>query len=488
LSQQFLNLTPQNSGLGDNPFTGGTKINANFTEIYNSVKAVSILNYGADPTGATDSTAAIQAAINAAQLTCGSLYIPGTTASYKCTAPLNVTAGLRIYGDGYSPYTPNDFNTRGPGSWLQFAHLGQGIVCNNGAADVTSVFLERIGTFRNQPVPGGGFTPIASDYDIFCGNADLRLRDVMLWNPTKGVQINSASGARLDIQGLYGQPLQMGIDCFLAEDVCRIRNVHFWPYWSNDANVQSYMKSNFIPLQFERCDNPIVSDFFAIYPKWGINFTSNVNGITSRAQLTNIGIDVFQTAAIIVQSGADATSFQVSNLYGFSGSSSNDGIKVSANNCIIQASAVRFSLLGFTGSSINGTGNTAKYTNWVVDGYNGANNGSACFFTAAGNRTDISDKVTATATNASQLISGTTGTNYGAIEAEGAWSIVNPATSVVITHGLGNTPQPYQINLQFNSAPTSQYFVDTITSTQFTIHGTPTGTTNGTWTIDGRVP
>jgi hypothetical protein len=34
LSQQFLNLTPQNSGLGDNPFTGGTKINANFTELY----------------------------------------------------------------------------------------------------------------------------------------------------------------------------------------------------------------------------------------------------------------------------------------------------------------------------------------------------------------------------------------------------------------------------------------------------------------------
>jgi hypothetical protein len=37
LSQQFLNLTPQNSGLGDNPFTGGTKINANFTELYSGV-------------------------------------------------------------------------------------------------------------------------------------------------------------------------------------------------------------------------------------------------------------------------------------------------------------------------------------------------------------------------------------------------------------------------------------------------------------------
>lgn len=448
-----------------------------------------VRRYNAKGDGATDDTAAFQAAINVMQFLAGQVYVPPTTTSYKLTSPLNVTAGVSLVGDGFSPYTPNDFNTRGPGSWLQFAHLGQGIVCNNGAGDVTSVFLEKIGTFRNQAAPGPGWVPVAADYDIFIGNADVHIRNVMLWNPTKGIQINSAAGARIDIDGLFGQPLQMGIDCFLAEDVVRIRNVHFWPYWDNDATyIQPYMQANLIGLQFERCDNPIVSDFFCIYPNKGIVFTSNVNGVTQRAQLSNIGIDVFQTSAIEVVAGANGSSFTVNGLYGFSGSLSNNGIKCAANNCLLQAIGVRFSLLGFSGSTITGTGCTAKYTNWILDGYNGANNGSTGFFTTAGSTTIISEKVTATATFAAPLINNSPVCCYNAIAAEGAWSMINPTVSTVVTHGLGWQPQAYQIALQFGSAPTSFYYVDTITTTQFTIHGAPTGTTNGTWTIDGRIP
>lgn len=464
------------------PFTGGVAT----TVTAKLARYVDVFDFGAKGDGTTDDTAAIQAAINLAQITCGRIYLPGTAQSYKCTSALLVTAGLTIEGGGFSPYTPNDFNTRGPGSWLQFAHLGQGITINNGSADVTSVFLEKIGTFRNQAAPGVGWTPVAADYDIFVGNGDVHIRNVMLWNPTKGIQINSASGARLDIDGLFGQPLQMGIDCFLAEDVVRIRNVHFWPYWDNDVTyIQAYMRTNLIPLQFERCDNPIVSDFFCIYPATGIVFTSNVNGVTQRAQLSNIGIDVFQTNAIQILSGADGTSLTINGMYGFSGSSTNNGIKCSASSCLIQANAVRFSQLGFCASSINGTGNVAKYSNWIVDGYNSANNSSPCFFTNAGCRTDIADRVQATATNAAPLINSTLN-NYNAIAGEGAWSIVNPATSTVVTHGLGWQPAAYQVTLQFNSAPTAFYYVDTITSTQLTIHGAPTGTTNGTWTIDAR--
>lgn len=448
-----------------------------------------VLRYNAKGDGATDDTVAIQNAINVMQILCGKVYLPATTTSYKVTAPLNITAGMSLVGDGFSPYTPNDFNTRGPGSWIQFAHLGQGFVVNNGAANVTSVFLEKIGTIRNQAAPGAGWAPLAADYDIFCGNADLHIRDVMLWNPTKGIQINSGSGARLDIDGLFGQPLQMGINVVYALDVVRIRNVHFWPYWSNDVTyVQPYTLANLIPIQLERCDNPIISDFFCIYVKNGIVFTSNVNGFTQRAQLSNIGIDSMQSNAITILAGADGTSFTVNGIYGFAGSATCNGISNFANNCLIQASAARFSQLGFCASTINGTGNISKYTNWIVDGYNGANNGSVCFFTNGGCQTIISDKVTATATNAAPLINAASTNNYNAIAAQGAWSMVNPATSVVITHGLGWAPAAYQINLQFNSVPGSAYYLDTFTATQFTIHGAPPGTTNGTWTIDGRTP
>src|SRR6185312_18108 len=58
-----------------------------------------VLRYGAAGDGATDDTVAVQSAINVAQVTCGTVYIPATTASYKVTASLTITAGVRIAGD-----------------------------------------------------------------------------------------------------------------------------------------------------------------------------------------------------------------------------------------------------------------------------------------------------------------------------------------------------------------------------------------------------
>ena len=448
-------------------------------------ESVSVLDFGADPTGVADSTAAIQAAINAAQATNKRLYIPAASNCYLVTAPLIITAGLTICGDFVSPYTPSDFNTRGPGSWLYFNHLGKGFDIENASADVTTVTLEGIGTIRNQPAPAAGWAPVAADYDIYIGNADVHVRDVMLWNPTKGIQINSASGARVDIQGLYGQPLQIGIDCYLAEDVCRIRNVHFWPYWDNDtAYVIPYMWANFIPLQLERCDNPMISDFFAIYALYGINFTHNSNGYTQRAQLSNIGIDTFGSNAINIAAGADGTSFQVSNLYGYSGTNATNGINCAANNCIIQASNVRFSQLGYSASSINGSGNIAKYSDWIVDGYNGANNSSVCFYTNSGCRTEIADAPHVTATNASPLISGTAAlSSVGAIVASGSATL--SGTSVVVTHGLGWAPLWTQINLHPYSAPPAPLYVSAVTSTTFTVNSAVSGNCGFNWTIDG---
>ena len=98
MSQQQLILTPQNSGLGDNPFSGGTKINANFTELYNSV-SVSVLNFGADPSGVADSTAAIQAAITALPVNGGALFFPVGT--YRISS-ITINKQCLIYGQGAS--------------------------------------------------------------------------------------------------------------------------------------------------------------------------------------------------------------------------------------------------------------------------------------------------------------------------------------------------------------------------------------------------
>lgn len=90
MAQQLIVTTPANTGTGDSPKSAFDKINANFTDLYAGgagsavsisyvppftggvtttvsaklAQTVSILDFGADPTGTMDSTSAIQAALN----------------------------------------------------------------------------------------------------------------------------------------------------------------------------------------------------------------------------------------------------------------------------------------------------------------------------------------------------------------------------------------------------------------------------------------
>lgn len=453
-------------------------------------ESVSVKDFGAVGDGVTDDTAAIQSAIACAQATHASLFIPATANSYKVTAPLNITGGISIRGDGCSPYLVSVYGQRGPGSWIQLAHLGHGFVIDNGASMVSGVVLEKVGTFRNQATPGAGWAPLATGYDIYIGNADVHLTKVTLWNPSYGVRMNGNSGGRLQIDGLYGQPLIRGIFLEVVMDVCRINDVHFWPYWYNDPTyIHAYTKVNLVAVLLERADNAVIGNLFSIFAATVIRFGYNASGYSQRVQLSNIGCDAVGVSSIGVIAGANGTSFTANGLYGYGGNNANYGVLVLANDCLIQMSAVRFSVVGYSASSINGTGNVAQYTNWLVDGYNRANNSSPCFFTGGGNKTYLSDKPVTVAANPANVINSVSTTSIGHTVAYGIFAIANPATSLVVTHGLGYAPAAYQINIQPTSAqyPAGLY-TSNITSTQFTINcnPTPTGSANGNWTIDGR--
>lgn len=61
-------------------------------------ETISVLDFGADPTGVADATSAIQAAINAVQGTETALYIPSGT--YLVNNGLTATGSISLYGDG----------------------------------------------------------------------------------------------------------------------------------------------------------------------------------------------------------------------------------------------------------------------------------------------------------------------------------------------------------------------------------------------------
>lgn len=450
---------------------------------------VSVKDFGAVGNGIADDTDAVQKAIVEAIADGFALYAPAGI--YKLSTEMVGANPFTLFGDNCAPYLNNSTpTTRGGGTWFYIAHTGKGFNINS-AGQFSSTNFKTFGTFRDQPAPAPGWAPTAHDFDIYLNNGDLNIRDLTLLNPTKGIYQTMTNNGRLWIDGLRGQPMGIGLDIDETMDVARVGNVHFWPYWANDSNVHFYTKANLIAARMARCDNPMVWNFFTIYPKYGFAFIGNAAGFTQRAQLGKIQIDNFGTTAINIAAGADGTSIEATGLLGYSGSGITQGIVCAANNCLIQASNIRMSLLGFCASSISGgTGNIALYTNWIVDGYNGANNNSPCFFTAAGNNTYVDGTLKATAINAAPIINSPSTGSVGKIMAQGSWSIVNPSTSTVVTHGLGYTPAAHQISIQPNSAPNSTLglYVDTVTSTQFTVRGNPVGTVNGSWVIDGRAP
>lgn len=113
MSQQLINLgSVANDGTGSPLRTGGSDINANFTELYAGmfpVFNVKALAYGAVGDGSTDDTAAIQAAITAASAAVVVDTIPGHVTGaaivyfpdglYKTSAPLTLGAsGIYLVG------------------------------------------------------------------------------------------------------------------------------------------------------------------------------------------------------------------------------------------------------------------------------------------------------------------------------------------------------------------------------------------------------
>lgn len=112
---------------------------------------LNVLDFGADPTGTVDSTAAIQAAINAAQGK--ALYIP--EGIYDCSAPIEIKANTLIFGAGRAASVFR-FTHTGKGLWSAFTPNTTnvadiklrdfGITCTN-AANTDGGYVDVCGTF-----------------------------------------------------------------------------------------------------------------------------------------------------------------------------------------------------------------------------------------------------------------------------------------------------------------------------------------------------
>lgn len=434
-------------------------------------ETVSITDFGAVGDGSTDDTAAIQAAINSGA---DQVYVPATTNGYRTTAPITITTGITIIGDGTNPYgSAGPFGTRGRGSWFFFDHAGVGFLTKSGSsAFISTVRFEKIGTYRKHTnAITSGWTPTVFDFDFDTYNADVFYTDVVLLNPYKGINHSDGDAGRVTIDNVRGQFLFIGINIVKALDTVRINNFHNWPFWQNNSNVTAYTQANAIAISLNRCDNPLLSNVFSIYTNITLGFYQNAAGKTSKLHGVNLDFDI-SNYAIYVDAAVDGATAQFSNLtsYGPPANSSNYNIRLLGTNCLFDFSNLEGQNLSRGLINVGGTTNTVTMANVRVDSWNTLGTTNAIVTIAATNKVRIANEMVITGSGTQFSAAGELRYQYTRL---GSGVITAAATSVTVTHGLPTTPALNQIQLWMETgiAAAKAVYVDnaTITSTQFTI-------------------
>lgn len=242
--------------------------------------------YRAAGDGKTDDTRAIQSALNSVGVRGGGIvFVP--TGTYLIKSHLTIPAGTSLVGVARAPQL---YTAKSPGSTL-LAVEGAGSA--KGTAFVTlegpNSTLEGITVYYPNQVVAEA--PVPYPWTVRSGpNFNISLINVLLVNPYQAVDLATNGSSRHYIRGLYGQPLFKGIWVDKCYDIGRIRDVHFWPFWSLDKKVLDFQLAKATAFIFQRTDWEVVDSVFCWQYHVGIELSASKDGAMN-GQMTNVGLD-----------------------------------------------------------------------------------------------------------------------------------------------------------------------------------------------------
>jgi Pectate lyase superfamily protein len=241
--------------------------------------------YSATGNGTNDDTAAIQAALDAAANQGGGVvFLP--RGNYLIGSHLIVPAQTSLVGVWRAPtaYSQN------LGATLLAV---EGAGAPSGTAFITlqgpNSTLDGVTVFYPNQVKENPPTPYP--WTIRAGGGDnVTVQNVLLANPYQGIDLATHPSGRHLIRGVYGQPLLTGIAVDQCYDIGRIMDIHFWPFWSQDAATEAFQSARAVSFDFMRTDWEVVEDVFSWGYSIGARFRASAHG-SMNGQMSNINFD-----------------------------------------------------------------------------------------------------------------------------------------------------------------------------------------------------
>jgi hypothetical protein len=309
----------------EQPFTGAVNLPIN----QKLQQTINILDFGADPTGVSDSTASIQNAINAAGVN-GTVILPKGT--FLVSATLNALSSQQIIGSGVNSTILRRYGDYG--NTLYFA--------NAGAALIKGIW------FWHGNLPDVGFTTLdyltTSGAHINFGNAQSAIiEECWMWRLPFGINIQQGSLIKINkcnIQGCWNtfatSAAQEGISCIYIGSTAYTQLVeitncylggsnggsHTVTITTTDKGAQSYTISGVNAgsqqgIRVNTCEGLLIDSCYLGGNSYE-NILLNPNSILSQVRITNNFFDgaSYQSPCVYVQPQADgqyATMVNISN-------------------------------------------------------------------------------------------------------------------------------------------------------------------------------
>lgn len=226
---------------------------------------VSVLDFGADPTGVADATAAFNAALTASN----DVFVPPGT--YLLGDAVTMTTGQRLRGAGRRKtilHMPSTFNASASGM----------LAFSGGEPGPT---VESLCITQDQP---DSVTPTTYPPAIYAQNCPrFSVRFCRIAGVYDGVDMKGNSGG-VNIFDLEMSALHIGIDIDGALDTVRISKLHYWPFAGAAASMltanQKTAMLSATGINSARCDGLQISDSLFLGSRAAVNLYSSVSGFT----------------------------------------------------------------------------------------------------------------------------------------------------------------------------------------------------------------